>query len=40
MRLARGSGRAPHEVVQLLEAYRHYSKYATQVSHTPASHRP
>ncbi len=31
-RLARGSGRAPGEVHGLLEAYKHYSKYATQVS--------
>lgn len=29
-RLARGSGRGRHEVVALLEAYKHYSKYATQ----------
>ena len=31
IRLARGSGRSPQEVLQLLEAYKHYSKYATQV---------
>ena len=31
MRLAKGAGRSPQEVVHLLEAYKHYSKYATQV---------
>ncbi|GAX73630.1 hypothetical protein CEUSTIGMA_g1081.t1 [Chlamydomonas eustigma] len=30
LRLARGSGRAPQEVVALLEAYKHYTKYASQ----------
>jgi signal recognition particle subunit SRP54 len=29
-RLARGSGRGPYEVMNLVEAYKHYGKYATQ----------
>lgn len=30
-RLARGSGRPPQDVYNLMEAYKHYSKYASQV---------